>query len=52
MQEKNNLSKEDRKSPEIYFVGQNISSTYMMDLLELNVVKRHTLEVCLWELEL
>ena len=31
---RNNLSKEDRKSPEIYFVGQNISSTYMMDLLD------------------
>ena len=29
---RNNLSKEDRKSPEIYFVGQNISSTYMMYL--------------------
>lgn len=32
---RNNLSKEDRKSPEIYFVGQNISSTYMMDLLDI-----------------
>ena len=31
---RNNLSREDRKSPEIYFVGQNISSTYMMDLLD------------------
>ena len=31
---RNNLSKEDRKSPEIYFVGQNISSTYMLDLLD------------------
>ena len=31
---RNNLTKEDRKSPEIYFVGQNISSTYMMDLLD------------------
>ncbi len=31
---RNGLSKEDRKSPEIYFVGQNISSTYMMDLLD------------------
>ena len=32
---RNNLTKEDRKSPEIYFVGQNISSTYMMDLLDI-----------------
>ena len=31
---RNNLSKDDRKSPEIYFVGQNISSTYMMDLID------------------
>ncbi len=31
---KNNLTKEDRKAPEIYFVGQNISSTYMSDLLD------------------
>ncbi|MGL5329658.1 MAG: glucose-6-phosphate isomerase, partial [Peptostreptococcaceae bacterium] len=31
---RNNLSKEDRKAPEVYFVGQNISSTYMMDLLD------------------
>ena len=31
---RNNLTKEDRKSPEIYFAGKNISSTYMMDLLD------------------
>ena len=31
---RNNLTKEDRKAPEVYFVGQNISSTYMMDLLD------------------
>lgn len=31
---KNNLTKEQRKAPEIYFVGQNISSTYMADLLD------------------
>lgn len=31
---RNNLSKEDRKSPEIYFAGNNISSTYLMDLLD------------------
>ena len=31
---RNNISKEDRKSPEIYYVGNNISSTYIMDLLD------------------
>ncbi|MEG1310711.1 MAG: glucose-6-phosphate isomerase [Romboutsia sp.] len=31
---RNNLSKEDRKAPEVYFVGNNISSTYIMDLLD------------------
>ena len=31
---RNNLNKEDRNAPEIYFVGNNISSTYMMDLLD------------------
>jgi len=31
---RNNLSKEDRKAPEIYYVGHNISSTYIMDLLD------------------
>ncbi len=30
----NMLGKEDRKSPAIYFVGNNISSTYMADLLD------------------
>lgn len=30
----NSLSKEKRKTPEIYFVGNNISSTYITDLLE------------------
>ena len=32
---RNNLNKEDRNAPEIYFVGNNISSTYMMDLLDI-----------------
>lgn len=32
---RNNLSKDERKAPEIYFVGNNISSTYMMDLLDI-----------------
>ncbi|EPZ53872.1 phosphoglucose isomerase family protein [[Clostridium] sordellii ATCC 9714] len=31
---RNNLTKGERKSPEVYFVGQNISSTYMLDLLD------------------
>ncbi len=31
----NMMYKEDRKAPEIYFVGQNISSTYMTHLLKL-----------------
>ncbi|MCI9067966.1 MAG: glucose-6-phosphate isomerase [Lachnospiraceae bacterium] len=31
----NCLSKEDRKTPEIYFVGNNISTTYMNDLIGL-----------------
>ena len=32
---RNNLKKEDRVYPEVYFVGQNISSTYMLDLLDI-----------------
>jgi len=31
----NQLPKEKRKTPEIYFVGQNISSTYLKHLLEI-----------------
>jgi len=31
---RNNLSKEKRQGPEIYFAGNNISSTYLADLLE------------------
>lgn len=31
----NVLSKEDRKTPQVIFVGHNISSTYVRDLLEL-----------------
>ncbi|WP_066156371.1 glucose-6-phosphate isomerase [Halalkalibacter krulwichiae] len=31
----NNLSKEERKTPQVFFVGQNISSTYVKDLLNL-----------------
>lgn len=32
---KNNLSKEDRHAPEIYFAGNSISSSYLLDLLDL-----------------
>lgn len=31
----NNLTKEDRKTPEIYYVGNSISSTYLKDLIDL-----------------
>ncbi|CVI65091.1 Glucose-6-phosphate isomerase [Clostridiales bacterium CHKCI001] len=31
----NNLSKEERKAPEIYYVGNSISSTYLKDLCDL-----------------
>lgn len=31
----NELSKEDRNGPKIYFAGQNISSTYLKELLEI-----------------
>ena len=31
---RNNLNKDERKTPEIYFAGNNISSTYLMDLLD------------------
>ena len=30
----NDLSNEDRKTPQIYYVGINISSTYFMDLFD------------------
>ncbi len=30
----NNIAKEDRKTPEIYFVGNNISSTYITNLCD------------------
>lgn len=32
---KNNLSREERKAPEIYFAGNSISSSYLLDLLDL-----------------
>ncbi len=31
----NSLSKEKRNAPEIYFAGQNISGTYLKDLIEI-----------------
>ncbi|WP_059103681.1 glucose-6-phosphate isomerase [Shouchella shacheensis] len=31
----NNLSKEERNAPQVLFVGQNISSTYLKDLMDL-----------------
>lgn len=31
---KNNLNKEKRNAPEIYFAGQNISSAYLLDLFD------------------
>ena len=30
----NHLPREKRKAPEIYYLGNNISSTYILDLLE------------------
>lgn len=41
----NNLSKDQRKTPEIYFVGQNISGTYLKDLLELVGDKDYSINV-------
>ncbi|MEG1410663.1 MAG: glucose-6-phosphate isomerase [Terrisporobacter sp.] len=32
---RNSLSKEERKFPEVYFAGNNISSTYLMDLIDI-----------------
>lgn len=32
---RNSLSKDDRKAPEVYFAGNNISSTYLMDLIDI-----------------
>ncbi|MGL4567307.1 MAG: glucose-6-phosphate isomerase, partial [Fusobacteriaceae bacterium] len=41
----NNLSKEKRNAPEIYFVGQNISGTYLKHLLELLEGKDYSINV-------
>ncbi|WP_101772302.1 glucose-6-phosphate isomerase [Peptostreptococcus faecalis] len=31
---KNNMKKEDRNAPEVYFAGNNISSSYILDLID------------------
>lgn len=41
----NALSKEKRKTPEIYYVGNNISGTYLQDLLELCAGKEVSVNV-------
>ncbi|MGL6101243.1 MAG: glucose-6-phosphate isomerase, partial [Fusobacteriaceae bacterium] len=41
----NNISKEKRNAPEIYFVGQNISGTYLKHLLELLEGKDYSINV-------
>ncbi|MCC3355719.1 glucose-6-phosphate isomerase [Bacillus sp. REN16] len=41
----NALSKEQRKTPQIVFVGNNISSTYMKDLMDLLEGKDYSLNV-------
>lgn len=41
----NNLSKEKRKTPEIYFVGQNISGKYLQDLLSILEGKDYSINV-------
>ena len=32
---RNNLPKEERKGPEVYFLGNNISSSYIMDIMDI-----------------
>jgi len=41
----NSLSKEQRKTPQIVFVGNNISSTYMKDLMDLLEGKDYSINV-------
>jgi len=41
----NNLSKEKRKTPEIYYVGNNISGTYLQELLEILECKNYSINV-------
>ena len=42
---RNNLTKDERKTPEIYFAGNNISSTYLIDLLDVIKDKEVSLNV-------
>ncbi|MGL4688124.1 MAG: glucose-6-phosphate isomerase, partial [Fusobacteriaceae bacterium] len=41
----NNLSKNKRKTPEIYFIGQNISGKYLKDLLEVLEGKDYAINI-------
>ncbi|MGL5122608.1 MAG: glucose-6-phosphate isomerase [Fusobacteriaceae bacterium] len=41
----NNLPKNKRKSPEVYFVGQNISGKYLKDLLEILEGKDYAINI-------
>lgn len=41
----NNLSTEKRKTPEIFYIGNNISGTYMTDLLDLLDKKNYSINV-------
>ncbi len=42
---KNNLKKEDRKAPEVYFAGNNISSSYILDLLDVIADRDYSVNV-------
>ena len=42
---KNNLSKEERQAPEIYFAGNSISSSYLLDLLDLVADRDYSVNV-------
>lgn len=42
---RNSLTKEDRKAPEIYFAGNNISPTYLMDLIDIIKYKDVSLNI-------
>src|SRR3712207_6353109 len=42
---KNDLSKEDRQAPQIYFAGNSISSSYLLDLLDLVADKDYSVNV-------
>ena len=42
---KNDLSRDDRKAPQIYFAGNSISSSYLLDLLDLVADKDYSVNV-------